>query len=76
MSAKVNADMEEGAALGVQGTPNTFVAKKVGDKLVFMANINGAQPETVVKALVAENLNKEPGKSENGFWSRVKKAFF
>ncbi len=76
MSAKVNADQEEGSSFGVQGTPNTFVAKKIGEKLVFVANINGAQPQAVVDALVKENLNKDPNIQSSSLWSRIKKAFF
>jgi protein-disulfide isomerase len=73
--AKVNTDQSEGSSFGVQGTPNTFIAKKVGDKLVFVANINGAQPESVVSALIAENANKEPSQTKTGFFARVLKAF-
>jgi protein-disulfide isomerase len=74
---KVEADQNEGSRLGVQGTPNTFVAKKIGDNLVFIANINGAQPKTAVDAIISDSLNKDVNnlKKDNSFWGKIKNLF-
>jgi protein-disulfide isomerase len=52
----VDKDQSVGTSLGVQGTPFTLVVKNEGGKLEVLDSINGAQPESVVQALVDKHL--------------------
>jgi protein-disulfide isomerase len=52
ISTKVEADQAEGSALGVNGTPNTMIAKKEGDKYTVLESINGALDEKAVQAII------------------------
>jgi protein-disulfide isomerase len=48
----VAADQLDGANFGIQGTPNTIIAKKEGDKYIILESINGALPLAAVQAIV------------------------
>ncbi len=54
----VEQNQAEGAGLGVQGTPNTFITKKTENGFEILDNINGAQPEAEVQALINTYLKK------------------
>jgi predicted DsbA family dithiol-disulfide isomerase len=52
-AAALDADMKQGSALGVEGTPATFVNGRL---------VSGAQPVEVFKEIVEKELKKPSGK--------------
>jgi protein-disulfide isomerase len=50
----VDANASEGAELGVNGTPSTFVVKNENGKLTVLENINGALPKETVESIIAK----------------------
>jgi protein-disulfide isomerase len=54
---KIEDQQSEGTTLGVNGTPNTFIVKKVNGKYEILDSINGALPEDTVNQMVQKYLD-------------------
>lgn len=57
MQANVDKETAEGAAIGVNGTPNTFVVKVENGEYIILESINGALPEWTVDSIVEKYIN-------------------
>jgi protein-disulfide isomerase len=55
-AAQVEADLADGADVGVQGTPNTFVLLKEGADYKILTMINGARDEKYVSKVIDQAL--------------------
>jgi protein-disulfide isomerase len=53
-SNTVDKELEEGSALGVSGTPSTFVVRNENGKLTILENISGALPKATVESIIAK----------------------
>lgn len=55
---EVDDNSAEGEALGVNGTPSTFVVKNENGKLTILENISGALPKETVESIIAKYSNE------------------